>query len=107
MTIPALSYLALLRNAPRMSQRLDSRASNSFLAPEIQEALLERRCALLAKRHIKDTEEGKDTSYDVFQLTMAHADLTYWRGLRSQIRHAPKQHEATIKALVNVVSTIS
>ncbi|KAF9889040.1 hypothetical protein FE257_008017 [Aspergillus nanangensis] len=102
MTVPALSYLALLRNPQRMSQKLASHSADSFLSPDVQEDLLERRAALMAKRHIRDTEEGKDTSYDVFQLAMAHADLTYWRGLQSKLRNVPQEHQGTIRALMNV-----
>jgi hypothetical protein len=69
-----------------------------------QEDFLEQRASLLAKRHIDETSAGNDTSYDVYQLAMAHADLAFWRGVQNQVKLAPNQHEETIKALVNIVS---
>ncbi|KAL4892054.1 hypothetical protein BDV59DRAFT_57060 [Aspergillus ambiguus] len=107
MTIPALSYVSLLRSPEKMSQRLRSPTVNMFLSPGVQEEVLERRAAILARRHIADTERGEDTSYDVFQLAMAHADLTYWRGLRARLRDAPKEHVTAIKALVDVFALTS
>lgn len=76
-----------------------------FLSPEVQENILEHRAALLVRRHISDTNVGRDTSYDVFELTMAHADLVYWRGLQTQTGHIPKEHEPAFRALVNLVSS--
>ncbi|KAL3462504.1 acyl-CoA dehydrogenase/oxidase [Aspergillus heterothallicus] len=32
-----------------------------------------------------DTEQGIDTSYTVFKLAMAHADLIFWRGLQRRV----------------------
>lgn len=64
---------------------------------------LEQRAALLAKRHIEGTSRGDDTSYDVRELAMAHADLTFWRSLQSMVKKAPKQHQETIEALANAV----
>jgi hypothetical protein len=87
-----------------MSALLNARDSDAFFLPNVQEDFLEHRAALLARRHVKDVEDGKDTSYDVFQLTMAHADLTYWRGLQDQLKRASRQpYEPAIKALVNLV----
>jgi len=87
-----------------MSSRIEARGSDCFLKPSIQGDFLEHRAALLARRHISDTHAGRDTSFDVFQLTMAHADLVYWRGLQTQSRHVPKGHQSTIKAIVDLVS---
>ncbi|GES66337.1 hypothetical protein ATEIFO6365_0013030500 [Aspergillus terreus] len=107
MTVPALSYLTLLRDSQRMSQRLGVGTADSFLAPETQEQILEYRAAILARRHILDTEQGKDTSYDVFQLAMSHADLTYWRSLQNKLCEAPREHETAIKTLVDVFALTS
>lgn len=87
-----------------MARKLEARSANIFLSPRVQEDFLEHRTALLAKRHISDTGKGRDTSYDVFQLTMAHADLVYWRGLQSKAKHTPKGHESAVKAVVDMVS---
>lgn len=109
-SIPALSYLVRLRDGQKMHTPLQLAATtsgddaDSFLNPDIQEDILEHRAALLARRHISDTNAGRDTSYDVFELTMAHADLVYWRGLQGQTRHIPKEHEPAVGALVNLVS---
>ena len=77
---------------------------DSWLVPSAQEDFLEHRASLLARRHLHDTGEGRDTSYDVLQVTMAHADLTYWRGLQTQIQNTPEQQRETTAALANVVS---
>lgn len=106
MTIPALSYLTLLRRPRQMSQKLGEGTAGSLLVPETKEGILEYRAAILARRHILDTEQGKDTSYDVFQLAMAHADLTYWRSLQKKLCEAPRGHKVAIKTLVDVVSPI-
>lgn len=87
-----------------MSSKLEAHGPEYFLSPRIQEDFLEHHAALLARRHISDTRSGRDTSFDVFQLTMAHADLVYWRGLQSQDKRAPKGNESTIKVLVDLVS---
>lgn len=83
----------------------ETRDAETFLIPSVQEDLLEHRAALLAKRHISDTNAGRDTSYDVFELTMAHADLVYWRGLQNQAKDIPRDHAPALKALINLVST--
>lgn len=101
----ALSYVARVRNGAKMSQKAQSRDASSWFDPRLQEDFLEHRAALLAKRHLDDVSRGKDTSYDVFDLTMAHADLTYWRGLRAQVDQGPRNDRETLEALANVVST--
>lgn len=68
-----------------------------------QEDFLEQRASLLANRHIESRTRGDDTSYDVQQLAMAHADLTFWRSLQTMVKGAPREHQATIEALANVV----
>jgi hypothetical protein len=89
-----------------MTCKLEARSAEFFLNPRNQEDLLEHRTALLARRHISDTRTGTDTSYDVFQLTMAHADLVYWRGLQSKAKDTPKGHESAVKAVVDLVSAM-
>lgn len=70
-----------------------------------QEDFLERSAARLAKRHIDETNRGEDTSYNVRELTMAHADLTFWRALQNQVKQTPEEHKEKVEALANVVST--
>ncbi|KAH0827732.1 Peroxisomal acyl-coenzyme A oxidase 1 [Fonsecaea pedrosoi] len=73
-----------------------------------QEDFLERRSARLAQTHINETYREEDTSYDVRELAMAHADLTFWRALQSQVKQCPEEHAAKMEALANVASiTIS
>jgi hypothetical protein len=87
-----------------MTRKLEARSAEFFLNPRNQEDFLEHRTALLARRHISDTRMGRDTSYDVFQLTMAHAHLVYWRGLQSKAKHTPEGHESAVRAVVDLVS---
>lgn len=89
-----------------MCQRIQIASPDAWLSPDVQEEVLEHRAALLAKRHLDDAGRGKDTSYDVFELTMAHADLIYWRGLQAQINQGPEADKATLEALSNVVSIL-
>ena len=78
----------------------------SWLDADVQENILEKRAALLAQRHLQDTSRGSDCSYDVLELTMAHSDLNYWRGFRSQLSKAPKDSTDTLTALFQVVSRL-
>jgi hypothetical protein len=80
-------------------------AVDAWSSPHNQVEFLELRAALLAKRHLDDVASGKDTSYDVFELTMAHADLTYCRALQAQVKQSPNEDRPTLEALANVVST--
>lgn len=86
-----------------MAQSLNIQTPESILDPVLQQNLLEHRAALLARRHIEDTEQGIDTSHSVYQMAMAHADLTYWREMQNQKQDAPKEHEGTIASLRNLV----
>lgn len=106
-SISALSYLSRLRDDQKMARRAKIASIDAWLGLGAQEDFLEHRASVLARRHLHDTTEGRDTSYDVLQLTMAHADLTYWRGLQSQIRHVPSQHKEIITGLANVVRIVS
>ncbi|KIW96393.1 uncharacterized protein Z519_03462 [Cladophialophora bantiana CBS 173.52] len=101
-SISALSYLARLRDGGRMSQKLQVAGSDDWFSPPVQEDFLEHRAAVLARRHLGDVARGKDTSYDVFELTMAHADLTYWRGLQAQVKQSAQHDRETMEALANV-----
>ncbi|KIY00219.1 uncharacterized protein Z520_03904 [Fonsecaea multimorphosa CBS 102226] len=101
-SINALSYLARLRDGGRMSQTARINRADDWFSAEVQENFLEHRAAVLARRHIADVAGGKDTSYDVFELTMAHADLTYWRGLQAQVKQTGKDDRAAMEALANV-----
>lgn len=80
---------------------------DAWLSLDTQEDILEHRACLLAKRHIDDTSAGHDTSYDVFQLAMAHADLAFWRGLQNRIQNSTCRDVLALKALSHVVSSYS
>ncbi|OAP58010.1 hypothetical protein AYL99_07100 [Fonsecaea erecta] len=102
-SISALSYLGRLRDGGRMAQGVQQiRGVDDWFSAQIQEDFLEHRAAVLARRHIGDVAGGKDTSYDVFELTMAHADLTYWRGLHTQVKQTGKDDREAMEALANV-----
>ncbi|OAL26512.1 hypothetical protein AYO20_10081 [Fonsecaea nubica] len=105
-SITALSYLARLRDNSRMSQRLRVVGADGWFNRDVQEDFLEHRAAVLAQRHLADVAAGKDTSYDVFELTMAHADLTYWRGLQTQVKQTAggRSDRETMEALADVFS---
>jgi hypothetical protein len=74
-----------------------------WLEPATQEGVLEQRAALLAHRHIEDSAQQKDTSFDVFELAMAHSDLAIWRAFQSQMSQAPERGMEALQALFNVV----
>ncbi|EXJ63786.1 hypothetical protein A1O7_00121 [Cladophialophora yegresii CBS 114405] len=101
-SISALPYLGRLREHTKMSQRLQVAGVDAWSSPQVQEGFLELRAALLAKRHLDDVAGGRDTSYDVFELTMAHADLTYCRALQAQVKQSPTEDRPTLEALANV-----
>ncbi|KIW25048.1 uncharacterized protein PV07_10721 [Cladophialophora immunda] len=104
-SISALSYLARLRDNGRMSQGVQvssSSRADEWFNSEVQGDFLEHRAAVLARRHITDVAAGKDTSYDVFELTMAHADLTYFRGLQAQVKQTAQNDRETMQTLANV-----
>jgi hypothetical protein len=84
---------------------LNIKSVESWFTVETQLEVMERRAALLARRHIDDTSKGIDTSYSTFDLAMAHADLTYWRGIQGQILQVPEEHSDAFTALGLVAST--
>ncbi len=102
-SISALSYLGRLRNSDKSSLSFEIASTNAWTEHRIQEDVLELRAAILAERHLSDVAAGKDTSYDVFELTMAHADLTYCRALQAQVEHVAVEHKETLKILTIVV----
>ena len=59
--------------------------------------------SMLAAQYLNDEEKGKDTSFQVLELTLAHTDLHYVRGLYSALESAPTESMASLKALANVV----
>ncbi|OCT53160.1 putative peroxisomal acyl-coenzyme A oxidase 1.2 [Cladophialophora carrionii] len=101
-SINALSYLRRLRDHKILSQRTQVASVDAWSSPRVQEDFLELRAALLAKRHLDDVAGGRDTSYDVFELTMAHADLTYCRALQAQVKQSPNEDRPALEALANV-----
>lgn len=84
-TIGALSYLHGLRKPNLFSNQLKTNNIKDWLGSKTQREVLEHRAAILAWRHLQDTRHGRDTGYDAFEPTMAHADLTFWKGLRAQL----------------------
>jgi hypothetical protein len=102
-TIPALSYLQRLRKPEPFHIGLDTTSSRAWYDPELQEAVLECRAAILASRHLEDHSQQKDTSYETFELTMAHADLTFWRGLREQLSQGPAESKEALEAIFQLV----
>ena len=103
-TISALSYLQRLRKPNAFSNQLRISHVNDWLDTKTQQEVLEHRAAILAWRHLQDTHHGKDTSYDTFALTMAHADFTFWKGLQAQLPRVPRDGASALQALAHVFS---
>lgn len=103
--MPALSYLDILRSGSLHEYTLGSEGSLSWSQNHIQERTLEFRAALLAQKHIEEAARGKDTSYECLELMMAHSDLSYWRGFKSQLELAPVEGKPALEALFKVVCT--
>jgi acyl-CoA oxidase len=70
-----------------------------------QRWVLERRLATLVKNHIDASNAGKDTSFTVQELTMAHCDFVYWQAFWDVInRAAGAEFVPQLEALAQVVS---
>lgn len=104
-TVPSLSYLSFLRN-PDVANQLAVESESDWFNPKNQQWVLERRLATLVKAHLEATSMGKDTSFTVHELTMAHCDFTYWRGFWNAINKAARtEFYPQLEALVQVVKT--
>ncbi|ODH48454.1 hypothetical protein GX48_05431 [Paracoccidioides brasiliensis] len=86
-TVPSLSYLSFLRK-PESGIKLSVSSESDWFKTEAQQWVLERRLATLVKTHMEASEAGKDTSFAVHELTMAHCDFVYWRGFWEVIKEA-------------------
>ncbi|KAF2095533.1 acyl-CoA oxidase [Rhizodiscina lignyota] len=102
-SVPSLSYLSLLREA-QPKQKLSVRSKSDWFALENQQWVMERRLAHLVEQHIRATKAGKDTSFSVHELTMAHSDYTYWRGLWEVIPSVDSSIAEPLKAIGQVFS---
>lgn len=100
----ALAYLQRLRKPDFFVSQLNITGPEAWVDPKLQYETLEHRVAILAWRHLEDTKRGRDTSYDVLELTMAHSDLNYWRGLQAQLEKVPQSAIEAMRALAQVVS---
>lgn len=85
--VPCLSYLASLRRTDS-GPALSVKTEEDWFKPENQQWVLEHRLASLVRDHIEATDGGKDTSFTVHELTMAHCDFVYWKGLWEVIKNA-------------------
>jgi acyl-CoA oxidase len=74
-----------------------------WFLPENQRWVLERRMAYLVRQHMRATEAGKDTSYSVHALTMAHSDYTYWKGFWDVVKGANTSFAKSLKPMAQVV----
>lgn len=84
--MPCLSYLGFLRS--ENDQPLSATSEAGWFKLDVQRWVLERRLAALVKDHIDATNAGKDTSFTVHELTMAHCDFVYWQGFWDVINRA-------------------
>lgn len=100
-SVSALSYLGVLRDAPKT--KLGVRSKSDWFILENQKWVMERRLAYLVQQHMKATKAGKDTTYSVHELTMAHSDYTYWRGLWEVVNNVESNIAPSLKALSQVV----
>lgn len=104
-TVPCLSYLAFLRSENNQELLVASEAD--WFKPDNQRWVLERRLATLVKNHIDDTNAGKDTSFTVHELTMAHCDFVYWQGFWDVVnRAAGAEFTGQLEALAQVVGVL-
>lgn len=102
--MPAMSYLERLRDPTFRNAKLRRMdGPDSWLNQDIQLEMLERRAAILAARHLADTKLGRDTSFSVFELTMAHGELVYWRNLQAQLLGVPAESKDAMQSLAQVV----
>ncbi|KAK2779476.1 hypothetical protein FQN53_001372 [Emmonsiellopsis sp. PD_33] len=103
-TVPSLSYLSFLRY-PERSSKLSVSSESDWFKPENQQWVLEQRLATLVSLHMEATKKGKDTSFTVHELTMAHCDFVYWRGFWDVIGRAAGSSFATeLEGLAQVFS---
>lgn len=101
-SISCLSYLEVLRNPP--SDALAVYSKSDWCKAENQRWVLERRLSHLVDEHRKDTEAGRDTSFTVHALTMAHCDFVYWQGFWGVFSSCPSDVSEPLKALGQVFS---
>lgn len=79
-------------------------SESDWFKPENQQWVLERRLATLVKAHMEASDAGKDTSFTVHELTMAHCDFVYWRGFWDVIKKAvDAEFVRQLEALAQVV----
>jgi acyl-CoA oxidase len=110
-TVRCLSYLSFLRNDTKLWSRNDTNLSAAteadWFKPDKQRWVLERRLATLVKNHIDASNAGKDTSFTVHELTMAHCDFVYWQGFWDVVnRAAGAEFVPQLEALAQVVSAL-
>ena len=104
--MPSLSYLGFLRR-PEEGKNLAVSSESDWFKLDNQRWVLEGRLATLVKAHMEATNAGKDTSFTVHELTMAHCDFVYWRGFWNVIeRTSNTGFVEQLKALAQVVSTL-
>ena len=103
-SVPTLSYLAKLRDRSTLAgPKIES--ERDWFRPDIQRWALEERLVNLVQQHIEDTEAGRDTSYSVHALTMAHGDFVYWNGffeLLSDLEKSQPPFLEQVKSLFQV-----
>ncbi|KMP01882.1 acyl-coenzyme A oxidase 1 [Coccidioides immitis RMSCC 2394] len=103
-TVPSLSYLSFIRN-PDAAGILTAASESDWFKLENQQWVLERRLATLVRAHLDATVCGKDTSFTVHELTMAHCDFVYWRGFWDVVRKTVgSEFYGPLEALAHVFS---
>ncbi|KAI1940088.1 hypothetical protein LOZ66_002523 [Ophidiomyces ophidiicola] len=103
-TVPSLSYLGFLRHSDA-GGKLDVASKLDWFKHGNQQWVMEHRLASLVKAHFEATKNGKDTSFTVHELTMAHCDFVYWRGLWSIVdKVSSSEFHPQLEALAQVFS---
>lgn len=100
--ISCLSYLSVLRSPSTDALAVSSK--EDWFRPKNQRWVIERRLSHLVDQHKKDTEAGRDTSFSVFALTLAHCDFVYWQGFWEVFASCPSEIIAPVQALGQVFS---
>ena len=102
-SLPTLSYLSKLRERDTSGPKIKS--EQDWYRSDVQRWALEERLVNLVQQHIEETEAGRDTSYSVHALTMAHGDFVYWKGLSellSDLEQSQPPFLEPVKALFQV-----
>lgn len=101
--LPALAYLRRAKQSTTYQKRASQGKEIDWHDRTAQLDVLEERASMLARDFMEAEKQGKDTSFQVLELTMGHTDLHYVKGLCASIENAPDQSKSALQALANLV----